>query len=351
MTIFRLGEFFAGPGGIAQGARDARIDTPGWSIEHAWATDYDADTVATYAHNQSPHRPESVICEDVRQLDYARLDRFGPIDGFAFGFPCNDFSVVGERKSFDGTFGPLYTYGVKALDRWQPRWFLAENVGGITADGALNRVMADLAAQGYRLNAHLYNFADYGVPQARRRVIIIGIHESEEVRFRVPSPSAWSDVDVSARTALEGIPADAPHQEPTRQSARVIERLSYIGPGENAWSANVPEDLRLNVPNTRLSHIYKRLHPDKPSYTITGSGGGGTHVYHWSENRALTNRERARLQTFPDDYWFAGSKESIRKQIGMAVPPKGAQVIFEALLRSFADEDYESVPASIREDD
>ena len=98
---------------------------------------------------------------------------------------------------------------------------------------------------------------------------------------------------------------------------------------------------------TRLSQIYKRLEPDKPSYTVTGSGGGGTHIYHYEEPRALTNRERARLQTFPDTYVFQGSKESVRKQIGMAVPCAGAQIIFEAILRTFAGIPYESVPCSI----
>ena len=91
------------------------------------------------------------------------------------------------------------------------------------------------------------------------------------------------------------------------------------------------------------------MDPDKPAYTVTGSGGGGTHIYHYSEPRALTNRERARLQTFPDDYIFEGSKEEVRKQIGMAVPALGAKVIFEAILKTFAEEDYESVDSTISE--
>ena len=97
----------------------------------------------------------------------------------------------------------------------------------------------------------------------------------------------------------------------------------------------------------RISQIYKRLNPDRPAYTVTGSGGGGTHIYHWAEPRALTNRERARLQTFPDDFVFMGSKESVRKQIGMAVPCRGAKLIFEAVLRSFAGVEYPSVPCNI----
>ena len=99
----------------------------------------------------------------------------------------------------------------------------------------------------------------------------------------------------------------------------------------------------------KLSQIYKRLDPNKPAYTVTGSGGGGTHIYHYAEPRALTNRERARLQTFPDDFVFIGSKESVRRQIGMAVPCKGAQVIFEAVLKTFAGIPYESVPCNLLE--
>ena len=81
---------------------------------------------------------------------------------------------------------------------------------------------------------------------------------------------------------------------------------------------------------------------------MTGSGGGGTHVYHWKENRALTNRERARLQTFPDNFIFEGSKESVRKQIGMAVPVLGAKLIFEAVLKTLAKLNYSSIEANFK---
>lgn len=91
----------------------------------------------------------------------------------------------------------------------------------------------------------------------------------------------------------------------------------------------MPDDIKLKVKGARLSQIYRRLDANKPSYTITGSGGGGTHVYHWAEPRALTNRERARLQTFPDDFEFFGSTQSVRKQIGMAVPCEGAKLFWK----------------------
>jgi DNA (cytosine-5)-methyltransferase 1 len=350
--IFKLGELFCGPGGLAWGAINAQISDPAYKIVHCWATDYDRDTCDTYRHNICPDSPNSVICADIRTLDYERLAKIGSIDALAFGFPCNDFSVVGEHKGMNGVYGPLYSYGVKALKKFKPVWFLAENVGGLrnANDGrAFATILSELREAGYKLWPHLYKFEEYGVPQARHRIIIIGIRNDIDVEFKVPSPAPYAGIDNTCRTALANIPPDAPNNELTRQSEVVVRRLQYIKPGENAFTANLPEELKLNVSGAKISQIYKRLDPDKPAYTVTGSGGGGTHIYHWSEPRALTNRERARLQTFPDDYLFCGSKESVRKQIGMAVPCRGAKIIFEAVLNSFAGIPYESVEPNINE--
>lgn len=348
MRAFRLGEMFCGPGGIAVGAARACVSTgkESFKIEHEWAIDYDEDTCSTFRNNICPAEPDRVICADVRKLDIVQL---APIDCFAFGFPCNDFSIVGEKRGLDGEFGPLYTYGVRVLNLFQPDWFVAENVGGLqSADEGKTflRILEDLrsAGSGYRLTTHLYKFEEYGVPQTRHRIIIVGTKANLGLDFKVPAPT-HADRPLTAREALGNppIPKDAANQELTKQSSTVVERLKHIRPGENAWNSNLPSHLRLNVKGARMSQIYRRLDPDKPAYTVTGSGGGGTHVYHWKEHRALTNRERARLQTFPDNFVFYGSKESIRRQIGMAVPPKGAQVILEAILKSFAGIAYPSI--------
>ena len=349
--VFRLGELFCGPGGLALGAMTARIEDPDYKIIHQWANDYDADTCKTYTRNICPDNPDSVICGDVRELD---IEKLGDIDALAFGFPCNDFSVVGERKGFDGEYGPLYSYGIKALKEYQPLWFLAENVGGLRSANegkAFEIIQEDMIASGYRIYPNMYKFEEYGVPQARHRMIIVGIREDLPYEFLIPDTLPYSEIDISCKTALEKppIPADASNNELTKQSRKVIERLSYIKPGENAFNADLPDELKLNVKGARISQIYKRLDPEKPAYTVTGSGGGGTHIYHYSELRALTNRERARLQTFPDDFVFEGSKESVRKQIGMAVPSKGAKVIFEAILRTFAGISYEGIKTKITE--
>ena len=352
MSKYRLGELFCGPGGIAYGAITAKISNENFSIVHQWATDYDKDTCETYSHNICNGKDGSVKCIDVRKL---KIDKktLSDIDALAFGFPCNDFSVVGEQKGMDGVYGPLYSYGVKVLKKFKPIWFLAENVGGLrnSNDGsAFAKILEEMRSAGYVLTPHLYKFEQYGVPQARHRIIIVGIRKDCKVQFRVPSPDII-ETKRTCRQAIEEppIPADAPNNELTKQSSTVVERLKHINPGENAFNANLPENLRLNVTGAKISQIYKRLDPDKPAYTVTGSGGGGTHIYHWSEPRALTNRERARLQTFPDTFVFKGSKESVRKQIGMAVPVDGARIIFEAILNTFAEIDYKWVEANINE--
>jgi DNA (cytosine-5)-methyltransferase 1 len=352
---FRLGELFCGPGGIALGAKGAfvRNGEKAFSILHAWATDYHRDTCDTYIRNICPNQPETVVCQDIRKVKLYSLMKISDIDALAFGFPCNDFSAVGEQRGTNGHFGPLYKYCVQALEYFKPMWFLAENVGGLrnANDGeAFSTILQELSGVGYKIVPNLYKFERYGIPQARHRIIIVGIRDDLDVEFRVPSPKPFANIDISSRSALLNPPIapNAANHELTKQSRRVIERLKYINPGENAFTANIPEHLRLNVKGAKISQIYKRLNPDLPSYTVTGSGGGGTHVYHWAEDRALTNRERARLQTFPDDFVFLGSKESIRRQIGMAVPPRGANVIFDAILKAFAGLEYESVEANLK---
>lgn len=352
MSVFKLGELFCGPGGLAWGATHARIDNSDYKIVHEWANDYDYDTCRTYIRNICPDAPETVICSDVRKLDLTALPA---IDALAFGFPCNDFSVVGEQKGFDGKYGPLYTCGISILNSHHPMWFLAENVGGLRSANegkAFGKILADMKNVGYRVYPNLYCFEKYGVPQARHRVIIVGIRKDLPYVFKIPSYAPYATTDNSCRNAIENppIPTNAPNNELTKQSTTVVERLKYIKPGQNAFNANLPPELQLNVHGAKISQIYKRLDPSKPAYTVTGSGGGGTHIYHWEEPRALTNRERARLQTFPDDYVFEGSKESVRKQIGMAVPCKGAKIIFEAILKTFAGIEYESMEASLKDE-
>ncbi|MFZ5500627.1 MAG: DNA cytosine methyltransferase [Candidatus Micrarchaeota archaeon] len=191
-VIFRLGELFSGPGGLALGASQATVAHKGviYRVVHQWANDYHEDSCRSYRRNICPGNPDSVICGDVRKLDFKDLR---PIDALAFGFPCNDFSIVGEQKGFHGEFGPLYSYGVKILNLMHPLFFVAENVGGVLSanDGqAFKKILSDLGAagDGYELSVNLYKAEQYGVAQTRHRMIIVGMQRSLGLTYKVPAP-------------------------------------------------------------------------------------------------------------------------------------------------------------------
>lgn len=381
-TEFALGEMFSGPGGIALGAKSAsaRHSTGAATIRHAWAVDYHPDTVATYVRNICGGDASTVWTADVREFDLMGVP---PFNAFAFGFPCNDFSAVGERRGLDGDFGALYTYGVHALALHAPEWFVAENVSGLTGANkgtAFGRILDALRHPGraamtdssfrerystalpqvddeleYELVAHLYRFEQYGLPQRRHRILITGIRrdvrEKLKAPFKVPrrtTPDPRQQTTVRDVLVVQGeIPLGAHNHEMPKHPQRVKDRLAAIEPGRSAFNTDFTGDnehLRLNVKGVTLSNIYRRLDPEAPAYTVTGSGGGGTHMYHWKEPRALTNRERARLQTFPDWFEFKGGRPSVRRQIGMAVPPDGAEVVFAALLKTLDGVAYDAEP-------
>ena len=318
--MFTVGEFFCGAGGMALGAKQAGFD-------HKFAIDYEFDAVATFSMNVS----HNVWCADIKEINIEQLPY---VDGFMYGFPCNDFSIVGKSEGLEGSFGGLYSYGVEYLNFHNPKFFVAENVSGITADGALEIITDALAGAGdygYELSVHKYKFEEYGVPQSRHRYVIVGFRNDLGLKFEVPEPSGRI---VTAREALSDIPEWATNNERTKHPKLTVERLSYIKPGENVWQADLPEHLQLNW-KPQMSNSYRKTHPDKPAYTVLANSGGGGHGYHW-EDRALTNRERARFQTFPDSFNFVGGKESVRKQIGMAVPVLGARIILEAVRKQLS---------------
>lgn len=334
--LYRMGELFSGAGGMTLGAHSATIGQHGFS--HVWVNDMDEDACRTLADNL-PIPATGVFCCRVEHLQFASLPT---VDGIAFGFPCNDFSVVGDRRGISGEYGGLFRWCVKALEVLRPKFFVAENVNGLASSGGKRDfaiILSALEGAGYDVWPHTYKFEEYGLPQARHRIILVGFRRDLLVQFGHPPPPLPNRTTTVAQ-ALAGIGDDASNHEKTRHTAVVVERLKYIKPGQNAFTADLPPHLRLNLKSgAKISQIYKRLRPDLPSYTVTGSGGGGTHLYHWRENRALTNRERARLQTFPDSFVFHGGKESVRRQIGMALPPQGAQIVFHAVLQTLLEYD------------
>jgi DNA (cytosine-5)-methyltransferase 1 len=202
---------------------------------------------------------------------------------------------------------------------------------------AIRQIQEDFANCGYNLSTYVYNFADYGVPQLRQRVLIIGIKEDLYTKFVQP-PRSHAPLKeaitkglksyVSTKEALQGVENVEFNQERQNLKQKTIDMLTLIPPGGNF--TDIPKDHPLYVKGM-ISHVYRRLHPDQPSTTIIAAGGGGTWGYHYEEPRSLTNRERARLFGFPDDMKFYGSMSEVRRQIGNAVPPVGVKPILEEL--------------------
>ena len=392
---FNLGELFCGPGGMAIASTmvSSVSSKKGkrFSLSHSWGVDYSHAAIETFRANLGR---ENGFEMDANEFVANELTPERAINALAFGFPCNSFSSVGKSKGVkDSKFGQLYKAGIGVLNKYNPIWFIAENVSGISKiekGGQFAKILQELAdaGTGYNVVAHLYKFEEYGVPQARHRYVIVGIRkdiaEKEKIEFLPPAPTHGPGLlpYVTVEKALCNVKNETSWgQTFTRQSKNVVWRLKFTPPGENAWKLDelvdptvysdeklmeylqkLPwfdsdikqlgdvdairqkiEECRLHCKSARMSHIYRRLNPDKPAYTLTGSGGGGTHIYHWKEHRALTNEERAALQTFPKDFVFKGSSEQIRKQIGMAVPTEGARKIFEAILKTFAKIPYDTV--------
>ena len=356
--MFKIAELFCGAGGFAEGAKRA-------GFKHIWGVDIHKDSCETFKNNQKCEAFHEKI-EDFskpKRLEKIKKD-FGKINGLLFGFPCNDFSLVGKKEKMEGKFGGLYKYACKVLNFFEPEFFVAENVTSLSKKLKFNssetvlvkdifdkeklqnqnyqnfkKIMGDLAncsKHGYRIYADNYKFEEYGVPQSRHRIILVGFREDffRKNKINFEKPEKNKGPFKTCKEALEEIPDGVEHTEKTKHDERVIRRLKKTAEGKNVWDLGDDEDGLPGVKKARMSHIYKRLDSSKPAYTITGSGGGGTHVYHYKENRALTNRERATLQTFPFTYNFEGGKESIRRQIGMAVPVLGAEKIMKAVKKA-----------------
>jgi len=323
----RVASLFAGCGGL-----DLTFNRAGYDI--TYVNEFNADAAETYTNNFAHE-------VDVRPIEDVRIDRLDPVDVVLGGFPCQDFSIIWKRPGLKGTRGNLYTYFLDFVHTLQPKFFVAENVKGLlTIEGgrAIQQIISDFEAikPGYLVFPKVYNFADYGVPQFRERVVLVGVRLDTAFAFRHPSPDFGPGRDhpyVTTEEALSGLDESFPNMEHQRIQPRTREILKRIPAGGNF--TDIPRDDPYYVKGM-ISHVYRRIDPKKPSTTIIAGGGGGTWGYHYPEPRSLTNRERARIQSFPDDFIFSGSFTEIRRQLGNAVPPVGVIGVTNELTRFFS---------------
>ena len=315
---YRLGELFCGPGGIAWGATHADIGNSDYSIVHQWANDYDANTCETYRHNICPDAPQTVYHEDIRKFDMSKL---APIDALAFGFPCNDYSVVGEQKGMDGVYGPLYSYGVKALKRFKPQWFLAENVGGLrnANDGtAFTKILTELRDAGYTITPHLYKFEEYGIPQARHRIIIVGIRNDEPGRFTFSDPAPHPEQTPTVGALLQDLMAEAGWTGARKWAKQADKIAPTIVGGSKKHGGPDLGPTRARRAWAEMQVEGKSIADKAPDPEFTGMP-------------RLTPRMIARIQGFPDTWVFGKTKTRACRMIGNAFPPPVAKAVGEKI--------------------
>ena len=332
---------FSGCGGMDLGAEQsgrARV---------VWAADNEHWAVETYRRNLGHH----IVEADITQTAVPDV----PCDILLAGPPCQDYSTLWNHDGLKTARGNLFRQVARFLDELRPAAFVLENVPGLlSANNGTAWTLVRHALRSpssfngtsqppgvrYDLSAQVVDFADLGVPQHRERLIVVGVRRDLRVRPPViPTPFAGGHVTVHDALDVNPICDPAPNHERGLDSRTVVERLKLIPPGSNFEA--IPAGHPLAVKGL-ISHVYRRLDPDKPAYTMIAGGGGGTHGYHHIEPRRLSNREKARLQGFPDDFVFedgcgSGARElrsaypRVRGQVGNAVPPPAAKLIVEVL--------------------
>ena len=312
---YSIVSLFSGCGGM-----DLGFHKEGFQI--LWANDIDPVACETYRRNIGDH----IVAGDITKIDYKNIPNCDVLLG---GFPCQDFSMIWKRGGITTERGNLYRNFVDLVDLKNPKVFIAENVRGLLSANkgkAIEQIVSDFSTTGkfgYNITVNLINFADYGTPQLRQRVLIIGTRKDIKDTFTIPKPTHTPENYVSAKEALRGVEKIKYNNEHQNVNQSTIEKLKLIPAGGNF--SDIPKNSPHYVKGM-ISHVYRRLHPDKPSTTIIAAGGGGTWGYHFDEPRPLTNRERARLFGYPDDFAFVGTITEVRRQIGNSVAPIGIQV-------------------------
>lgn len=305
----RVLSLFSGAGGL-----DLGITLAGNQV--IWANDIDRDAVETYRHNIGDH----IVCEDIRNIDIASLPDCQVVVG---GFPCQGFSMANMKRALEDDRNQLYRFFYNTIKEKQPLFFIAENVKGILSLGqgeAIKQILEDFGNAGYYTEKHLVNMADYGVPQTRQRVIIIGQRKDlgEQMLFHFPEPTHSKDgkdglpVWVSVKQALDHFPdPDTPNDVLNHvYSAYKVEYRNFTG--------------------------HRQTDPNKPSPTILARGngkGGVCAIPHYNGNRRMSIRESASIQTFPESFEFFGGMNACYRQIGNAVPVKFAEILGRELMR------------------
>lgn len=337
-SLFSVVDIFCGAGGLSYGF----THSPHFDIK--MAIDIDKDAIASYALNHST----PTLCADIATLTESTLLELGKVDILLGGPPCQSYSTLGKRQM--DSRANLFREFIRVLEMLKPQIFIFENVKGLLSmqGGKLfDQICEQFDTAGYRLEYQVLNALDFGVPQIRERVILVGIQKSLYSKpFPFPTPT-HANTPICLRDALDDLPIigsgedgnslgyrHPPHNEflrfvrttPTlsehtspRNNPHLIKLMQTLKDGQG--KDDLPPHLR---PKSGYANTYAKMWWNLPSPTITRNFAtpSSSRCIHPRDSRAMSIREGARLQSFPDDYRFSGSESSKRLQIGNAVPPR-----------------------------
>lgn len=354
-------ELFAGSGGLGTGFENAGFNIV--SANDIWKSAAD-----TYMAN---HKKVNYIVEDISKINgdillkntkYSKDE----IDVIIGGPPCQGFSTLGKRF-IDDPRNKLFKEYVRIVNDIKPKIFVMENVSGILSmenGKVLENIIKSFNNIGYKLEYRLLNAAEYGVPQLRERTIFIGTRLNMSIKFPKKTHSLINEKGYKKALTLWDAIGDLPqsddlefdnydkgplnsfqkkmrknsnglfnHKPPTHNE-KAKKMMQYISMGKSAWESDMPKELK---PTSGYGNTYARLNANEPGMTITRNFAciSSSRCIHPYLNRGLTAREAARIQSYPDNYIFKGSKTDIHIQIGNSVPPllgeKIAEVVKEML--------------------
>ena len=352
-------ELFAGAGGLSIGLQDA-------GFELIFANEIQSDFAKTLELN---HPNTNVLCADIHDVDFVKEIhklgyRAGDIDLLSGGPPCQGFSTVGSKNARDPRNSLFYEY-LRAIKEIRPKYAIFENVAGFKrmySGQAYHALLSEFSNLGYETNSAILDASDFGLPQKRLRTIIVAWRSDQEsIHMPMPTHSDRPNLfnhplKLTLMDAISDLPEIgageisceykcAPqnnYQKSLRNECKVLtehnvarygkkmqEILRLIPPGGSIQ--DIPEYLR---PRSYFANTYARLVPDMPSPTITRNFGtpSSSRCVHPFQDRALSTREGARLQGFPDSYVFHGGKSSKNLQIGNAVPPIFGRIIADKII-------------------
>jgi DNA (cytosine-5)-methyltransferase 1 len=316
-------DLFSGVGGFALGFE--RV-----GFKNIFSLDIDNTFCKTYGRNFPNH---ILIQKNITQLtkeEIKKIIKNQKIDVIIGGPPCQGFSIAGNigRRFIDDPRNHLFKEFIRVVDIIKPKFFVMENVARLythNKGSTRQEIISKFKKIGYNVECKVLNSADYGVPQIRKRVIFFGSNITKYLPF--------PEIKTSRYLTVEGALSDLPNLKSGEKSSKffnhvamnhstqMLEKMAYLLDGGDRWQ--IPHNLR---PKSGDIRKYIRYNSKKPAVTVTGDM---RKIFHYSQNRALTVRELARLQSFEDDFVFEGSIISQQQQVGNAVPPKMAVAIAE----------------------